>query len=210
MIVIAGKPFLEHQINLLRKHSVLDIVLCIGYRGERIRKYFGDGSVFGVKINYSDDGDQLLGTAGSLKKAEDLLADRFFLTFGDSFPLIDYKRAWATFVAGGKSAMMVVLQNYDKYCESNTVVREGLVTLYSKRMKVPDMTYVEFGVTFLKHEALELIPIEVPVDLEELYSALIKQQAMAAFEVSQRVCEIGTLQGLEEFRVLTESGQIPL
>jgi len=208
MIVIAGKPFLEHQINLLRKNSVLDIVLCIGYRGEKIRKYFGGGSAFGVRIKYSDDGDQLLGTGGSLKKAKDLLADRFFLTFGDSYPLIDYRGAWNRFIAGNKDALMVVLRNFDKYCPSNVAVKDGLVTKYSKKQRTPEMSYVEFGVTFLKRQSLELIPVRTPVDLEVLYSALIKMEGLAALEVEQRIYEIGSYDGLEEFRSMIESAKV--
>src|SRR5208337_3829133 len=88
MIPVAGKPFLEYEINLLKRAGVSDLVICSGYMGETIRNHFGDGGGYGVRIRYSDDGDILLGTAGSLKNAEALLADRFFITFGDAYPIL--------------------------------------------------------------------------------------------------------------------------
>jgi len=210
MIPIAGKPFLEHQINLLKRNSITDIVLCVGYRGQAIRDYFRNGETLGVSLRYSDDGDRLLGTAGALKNARDILNDRFFVTFGDSFPVLDYKAAWNRFVASEKLALMVVYRNLDQYDTSNTVVELGLVREYSKRRKSSGMSYVEFGVTFLQRTTLELVPANSPVDLEDLYRPIIESGEMAALEVKQRIFEIGSPQGLEEFRKLAESGKILL
>src|SRR3954468_11982989 len=77
LINIAGEPFLAHQLRLLRRAGLRKVVLCIGYHGEMIEEKFGDGTV-GMKLTYSSDGTQLLGTGGALKKALPLLGDRFF------------------------------------------------------------------------------------------------------------------------------------
>jgi len=210
MVQIAGKPFLEHQINLLRRNSVDDFVLCIGYRGEAIRNYFGDGWSLGVRIRYSDDGDQLLGTAGSLKKARHLLDDKFFITFGDAYPILDYEAAWNYFLSTGKIALMVVYKNSDKHGRSNTVVRKGFVAFYSKKRREVGMEYIEFGVTFIDKRATDMIPEAYPVDLETLYSLIISKREMAALEVKQRIYDIGSPEGLAEFRDLVSAGQIQL
>src|SRR5208337_2496425 len=125
MVPVANKPFLEYEISLLKRAGVDDYVICVGYRGETIRSYFADGGPFGVRIRYSDDGDMLLGTAGSLKNAKALLAGRFFITFGDAYSILDYHAAWNRFLSTGKIAMMVVLKNANKYGRSNTVVQKG-------------------------------------------------------------------------------------
>src|SRR5258707_12469350 len=64
----AGRPFLEHQITLLRKNGISEIFLCVGYLGEMTEELFGDGNQFGMEIIYSHDGDKLLGTGGTIKK----------------------------------------------------------------------------------------------------------------------------------------------
>jgi NDP-sugar pyrophosphorylase family protein len=211
MIPVASKPFLEHEINLLKRASVDDFVICIGYRGETIRSHFDDGRPFGVRIRYSDDGDRLLGTAGSLKKAEALLADRFFITFGDAYPILDYRAAWRRFLSSGRIAMMTVFRNGNRYGRSNTVVQDGKVTFYSKKENVPGMEYIEFGVTFMNKQALDMIMSDnYPIDLEMLYRRIISNNQMAALEVKQRIYDVGSPEGLGEFRELVGSGQIQL
>ena len=210
MLRIADKPFLEHTIRLLKLNSVDDLVICVAYRGEAIRDYFGDGQSFGVRIRYSEDGSRLAGTAGSLREARDLLSDRFFITFGDSYPILDYQAAWNAFLQTGKKALMVVCRNFDRYGKSNTVVADGLVTFYSKKERPSGMDYIEFGVTFMDKRVTQMIPANYPVDLEVLYRRLIAEKEIAALEVQQRIYDIGSQEGLNEFRRLVDTGQLEL
>src|SRR5690348_17236437 len=109
MVPVQGKPFLEHQIALVRAHGVTDLVLCVGHLYQPIEAYFGDGSRFGLRIRYSVEADRLLGTGGALKQAEPLLEDRFFLMYGDSYLLYDYAEVMAR--ARDHEALMVVYHN---------------------------------------------------------------------------------------------------
>src|SRR5438045_6556066 len=69
LLPVAGKPFLSHQLELLRAQGIGRIVLCAGYLGEMIERDFGDGQEWGKKIEYSFDGPALLSTGGALQKA---------------------------------------------------------------------------------------------------------------------------------------------
>ncbi|MCK5022705.1 MAG: HAD-IIIA family hydrolase [Candidatus Aenigmarchaeota archaeon] len=82
MIKIGEKPVLEHQIMLLKRNGITDIILCVKHISGVIKNYFGDGSKFGVKISYSEE-DEFLGTAGALKFAEKMIKDDFVLLYGD-------------------------------------------------------------------------------------------------------------------------------
>src|SRR5258708_16325739 len=77
LVEVAGRPFLEHQITLLRKNGISEIFLCVGYLGEMIEELFGDGKQFGMEIIYSYDGDKLLGTGGAIKKLQTTLLEDF-------------------------------------------------------------------------------------------------------------------------------------
>src|SRR4051794_31517259 len=77
LIEIAGEPFLAHQLRLLRRNGFERVVLCIGYLADQIRDFAGDGSAFGLRIDYSVDGPRLLGTAGAIRRALPLLGDSF-------------------------------------------------------------------------------------------------------------------------------------
>jgi D-glycero-alpha-D-manno-heptose 1-phosphate guanylyltransferase len=85
---IDGKPFLEYQIEFLKKYRITDIVLCIGYLGEKIERHFSNGTEYGVSIAYSSERN-LLGTGGALKNARKLLHKRFFVLNGDTIFLIN-------------------------------------------------------------------------------------------------------------------------
>lgn len=106
MIQICGKPILEHQIDNLKASGLTDIILVIGYLGDKIKEYFGDGSKFGVNIEYFVE-DHPLGTAGALFKMPQLTED-FLLLCGDVIIDMDFNRfiafhkehkAWASLVA---------------------------------------------------------------------------------------------------------------
>ena len=106
MINICGKPILEHQIENLKACGLTDIILVIGYLGDKIKEYFGDGSKFGVNIEYFVE-DHPLGTAGALFKMPQLTED-FLLLCGDVIIDVDFNRfiafhkehkAWASLVA---------------------------------------------------------------------------------------------------------------
>ncbi len=106
MISICGKPILEYQIENLKTCGLTDIILVIGYLGDKIKDYFGDGSKFDVKIEYFIE-DHPLGTAGALFKMPQLTED-FLLLCGDVIMDVDFNRfiefhkshkAWASLMS---------------------------------------------------------------------------------------------------------------
>ena len=106
MIEICGKPILGWQVENLKACGLTDITLVIGHLGNVIREYFGDGSRFGVNIDYFLE-DRPLGTAGALFKMPQLTED-FLLMCGDVMLDVDFNRfiefhkankAWASLMA---------------------------------------------------------------------------------------------------------------
>jgi NDP-sugar pyrophosphorylase family protein len=84
MVPVAGKPILEYQLDLLKKHGVREAVLLVGWFGEAVEEYFGDGSRLGMHIEYSyEDPDHRLGTAGPIKAARRLVDGTFLAMNGD-------------------------------------------------------------------------------------------------------------------------------
>lgn len=84
MVKVGGKPILEHQLELLSKHGVDEAVLLVGWCGDQVEKYFGDGSRLGMHIEYSyEDPDNRLGTAGPIKAAKDKIDGTFIVMNGD-------------------------------------------------------------------------------------------------------------------------------
>jgi N-acetyl-alpha-D-muramate 1-phosphate uridylyltransferase len=202
MLLVAGKPFLEHQIALLRKSAVHNIVLCVGYLSEMIQDYFGDGSRFGVTITYSRETETLLGTGGALRNAAPFLEEEFLVTYGDSYLMLDYHHVMQVFRSSGMPGMMVVYRNEDRWDRSNVVVENSMVTFYSKTDRPPNTVYIDAGVSALRKEALRLLPHQDPVGLDILLHDLTVQGRLHAYETNQRFYEIGSLAGLNELQEL--------
>jgi len=110
-----AKPFFSHQLRLLKKAGLTHLVLCIGYLGEKIVELYGDGSKWGVKIEYSFDGPKLLGTGGALIQALPKLGEAFYVLYGDSYLPIDYLACGEAFRRSGRLGLMTVYENHERY-----------------------------------------------------------------------------------------------
>jgi mannose-1-phosphate guanylyltransferase/phosphomannomutase len=92
LVPVVGLPVMEHILNLLRQHGITDVVVTLAYLGADIRNHFGDGSDYGMSIEYVVE-DSPLGTAGSVKNAAHLLDETFLVISGDA--LTDFDLTWA-------------------------------------------------------------------------------------------------------------------
>lgn len=91
MIPIRGRPIVEHILDLLRNADIRNVTILVGPLGDKIRNYFGDGSSFGMKISYVQEGKRS-GTAGGLRKAADPSSgEPLLLIYGDVLAEIDLK-----------------------------------------------------------------------------------------------------------------------
>jgi NDP-sugar pyrophosphorylase family protein len=198
LVEVAGRPFIDHQLELLRSQGVRRVVLCLGHLGEMVREHVGDGSAFGVEAAYSFDGDRLLGTGGALKRAAELLGPVFWVLYGDSYLEIDYRAILADFGQRDSLGLMTVLQNQDRWDRSNVIFRDGRLVWYSKRAPSPEMTHIDYGALLLRREVLDRVPADEPHDLADLLSDLSAEGRLAGYEVHGRFYEIGSPAGLAE------------
>ena len=136
LLEVAGRPFIEWQIIQFRGQGFADFVICAGYLGEQIEALLGDGTSYGVSIRYSYDGEKLLGTAGALRKAADLLSDPFLVIYGDSYLEIDYRAVLKSYQYSDSPALMTVYANGDRWDSSNVEFVGGRIRCYDK--KKPD------------------------------------------------------------------------
>jgi NDP-sugar pyrophosphorylase family protein len=198
MMPVGGRPFLEYELRLLRGEGIDDFVFCVGYLGERIQNHFGDGRAFGVSIRYSWDGPVLLGPAGALKRAGELLGDSFFVTYGDAYLRAPYRAIMGALLSSRKLAVMATYRNENRHGRSDVAVKGGLVVRYQKKGG-SRLRWINYGVTALKKEALSLIPGGVGSGEEEFYGKLIARRELLSFPVSKRFYEIGTPESMAEF-----------
>jgi NDP-sugar pyrophosphorylase family protein len=200
LVDVNGEPFLAHQLRLLASRGVRRVVLCIGYKGEMIRNWAGDGSRFGVRLEYSEDGPVLLGTAGAVRKALPMLGERFFVLYGDSYLPCDYRAVQQAFLAAGKPALMTVYRNEGRWDQSNVEFHAGRILAYDKRRPSERMRHIDYGLGVFESSVFAALTPGQTHDLADLYGELLARGDLAAFEVAERFWEVGSEAGWQELR----------
>ncbi len=201
MIQVMGKPYLEYQLQYLKSYNITDILFCVGYLGEKVQNYFGDGQSRDLSITYSFE-EKPLGTGGALKNAGNHLDDCFYLIYGDSFLPINYSSIEGHFFEVDKAILMVLYNNREDTSVTNNVSLDnrGMVTQYEKDNSNSFLQYVDAGVLVLKKEILDSMPPEKEVSLEqEIFPDYIARQECAGYITRERFYDIGTPERLKQF-----------
>ena len=200
LLDVAGKPFAVRQIELLKEHGLKEIVFCLGHLGEQVETSLGDGSRWGVKLNYVFDGPRPQGTGGALRRALPFLGEAFLVLYGDSYLDCDYEEIIRAFRTAGKQALMTVFRNAGQWDRSNVLFQGGRIQRYDKQLPSREMQHIDYGLGVLQAGVIEAYPSGESLDLADIYQHLLAKGELAGFEVKQRFYEIGSLDGLEETR----------
>jgi NDP-sugar pyrophosphorylase family protein len=208
LVEVAGRPFAEHQIALLRSHGVTDIVFLVGHLGEMVRDHLGDGARFGVTLRYVFDGPHPRGTGGAIRRALDEFADPFFVLYGDSYLECDYRAVERAFRGGPADGLMTVCRNDDQWDRSNVRFVDGRIEAYDKSGATPGMHHIDYGLGAFRKAAFSGRGEDEAFDLAALYQQLLGGGRLQAFEVAGRFYEIGSPAGLEETRAHLSTARV--
>jgi N-acetyl-alpha-D-muramate 1-phosphate uridylyltransferase len=198
LMSVAGRPFIFHQLELLKSQGIERVVLCVGHLGEQVRAAVGDGRALGLSITYSFDGTPLLGTGGAIKQALPLLGEHFFVLYGDAYLPCSFGAVQAAYEASRQPALMTVVRNENRWDRSNAIFDGDAVLDYDKQSARGDLSHIDFGVSVLRSTVFAPYAGRRYIDLAEICGTLSRQGLLAGFEVSQRFYEIGSLQGMRE------------
>jgi len=202
LVEVAGEPFFSHQLRLLRRAGLTHIVLCVGHLGEQIVAAYGDGSKWGVRLDYSFDGPKLLGTGGALIRALPKLGDAFYVLYGDSYLPTDYLAVGKAFQDSGRLGLMTVYENHGRYETSNVWFEGGEIKAYDKKHPKPQMHHVDYGLGVFRSAAFDGFSRKTPVDLADVQQGLVARGQLAGCEIRERFYEIGSHAGLNELDAL--------
>lgn len=164
MIKIGGKPVLEHEIECLREQGFTDIIITVSHLGHIIMDYFGDGSKFGVHIEYFDEGTTPLGNAGALFKLKDRLTGDFLLLNADAIFDVDFNRFVNYHKAKGGLVTLFTHPNNHPY-DSGLIISDDNKTVTSWLTKEDErpkwyQNRVNAGIHIINPAALDMAGIE--------------------------------------------------
>jgi len=197
LLEVAGRPFIDWQLELLAGSGIREVVLCIAHLGEAIRAHVGDGVRHGLSVRYAvEDPGRLLGTAGALRAAVALLSPRFVVTYGDSYLPFDYGEPLRLLERQADcEGVMAVYRNAGRFEPSNVVTDGGWVLRYEKPPAGPEFDHIDYGATALRREVVEALPPGVPFGLDRVQADLAARGRLRALVVHDRFFEVGSPSG---------------
>lgn len=200
MAPIAGRPFLEWQLMLLRVQGITDIVLCVGYLADKVIDYFGDGSKFGLNIDYSIE-EEPLGTSGAILNASKFIDGTFLLLNGDTFFDVDY-RGLLDFHET-KEAMLslslVMAEDATRYGSVKVDITNRVKGFEEKRADIQALGYINAGVYAIEPSILDYIAPHKVVSLEnDVIPTIIGREPVFGYISDGYFIDIGTPESYEE------------
>lgn len=195
LLPIKGKPILEHLIENLRKADIREIIICVGYLGEKIKEYFGDGNKIGVKIQYSKE--QIpLGTGGAIKKIHHFVKNESFLVLhGDILTNLNLKDL-INFHKEQENVGTAALIQTNNPLPFGQFELHGttIVGFYDKTKQGEEKSHlVNTGVYIFDNKIFDYFPKEKNVFmLENILKQLILDKKLSGFVFEDQWFDIGT------------------
>ena len=166
MADVCGHPFLEYLIEELKKHDITNIVMAVGYKGNLIEEYFGNGEKLGVNIQYSYEKQQL-GTAGAIKNAEKYLSEpEFFVLNADTFYQAVYKDAFTLFKSENADMVLVLRRVEDVSRYGSVRLEKQRIMGFNEKVSEQCSGLINGGIYLLKRAVLNAIPSGKKCSLE--------------------------------------------
>lgn len=202
MIPVAGLPFAERLVAWLRDAGVERVLFLGGWHAEALVSHFGDGSRFGIVVEYSI-APPTTETAQRVRRAASMLDRQFLLLYGDNYCPIDLGESEARWLSSRLPAQMTVYDNRDGYSRANVAWDEqGKVRIYDPWRQQPGLAGVDIGFLFLDRQSLDLIGEENTGLGQALFPELVRREMMGAYVTRHRYYGPAHGKRLEETEVL--------
>src|SRR3954447_1215303 len=210
MIEFHGRPFLAYMIEMLRDAGFESVLLLLGYRADVIQDYFGDGSRFGIDIEYSVSAPEDL-TVRRVQLAADRIESTFMLLYCDNYWPMRIDHMWSHYRAVGKPAMITVYRNSDGYSKDSVKVHPcGNVEVFDRSRTTPGLKGVEISYAILTRAVLDLMPEEDALFEEAVYPRLVEMGQLSAYVTDHRYYSVGSLHRLPSTKEFLARGPVAL
>jgi len=206
MLPIGGKPLLERTVNWLKGYGVREVVLCVAYLKNQIIEYFGDGSKFGVSIEYAE-ADMPLGTGGQLKTAERHLSGDFLAMNGDIVTTLNLD-SLVYFHESRRGDGTIALKKFEVKIPYGYITVDSDSTIMNFQEKPVLSFFANAGVYVLRSDVFDFIPSNSVVSLEtDVFPKMIAAgKRLNSYYEDAYWADVGTLTDFERVdkELLTE------
>ena len=191
MVPIIDRPILYYIVNLLKANGITEIAMTLNYMPQKIINYFKDGSKFGVTIEYFIENEPL-GTAGSIKNAEEFIDGTFVVISGDAFTNVSIKEA-IDFHKRNNGIMTIVAKEVEDPNGFGVLKTDekGRVTEFVEKPEMASGNLINTGIYVCDKKVLDYIPDGFYDFGRELLPSLIG--GLYAISTDKYWSDIGTL-----------------
>jgi NDP-sugar pyrophosphorylase family protein len=216
MVKVGPKPVLEHNLDLFKKVGFSEFIFALCYLPETISNYFGDGSKWGVKIDYTYENPEVpLGTAGAITLAKDKVNSTFVVTYGDSIRVVDVGKMLSYHREKGAFATICIYKRYG--VDPKSMIKtdtEGRILEFKER-PVPeelteDFVWANAALYIFEPDIFDYIKEGEMVDFgKDVFPKLLEdQQKVYSFPMDGYFIDIGNKEKLDKANVDFEKGLI--
>ena len=199
MLKVGNKSILETIVENFKGYGYTNIVMCLNYKSEIIQDYFGDGSEFGVNIEYIVE-EKRMGTAGALSLLKDNSKEPFFVMNGDLLTNVNFEKIHECYLLNNAQALMCV-REYESQVPYGVINIEN-TKIVSVEEKPTQKFFVNAGIYMLNPEVLKYIPKNEFYNMTTLFEKLIdKDKNIISFPIDGYWLDIGRF---EEYKKANE------
>lgn len=213
MIHVANKPILEHQIELAKRYNLNEIIILSEYKGEVIKKYFGNGKKWGVNIRHHRESVPL-GTAGAVRAIENWIDNDFFVFYGDVMMDIDLDSLLSAHLNRKPIATLVVHPNDHPYDSDLVEINnDNKITAFHNKPHENGRFFrnlVNAALYVLSPKILRYIKKDIYSDFaKDVFTKVVASgESIYAYNTSEYIKDIGTVERLKEVYRDVISGKV--
>ncbi len=193
MIPLQGRPILQHTLELLKKYGITEIYISIGYKGEKIKEYFGDGSRFGLSITYIEE-DKPLGTAGPLKLARNYLTETFVMCNADELKDIDIIDMYLFHKENNAKATIALTTVQDPSVYGVAKLQGNRIVEFIEKPKNPPSNLINAGFYIVEPEVVSLVPNGFSMIEKEIFPKIAKDGRLFGYSFTGQWFDTGSME----------------
>jgi NDP-sugar pyrophosphorylase family protein len=193
LLTVGGHPFIDLKLAELVAGGAEEIVLLVGHNADALERHVGATDAPGrAQVRCVEDGPELLGTGGAIRRALADLPDRFWITYGDTLLDVPMDVVEQFCDSSGADGVMVVLENEDRWEPSNVSIADDRVVAYEKGAAPGTHRFIDYGMLLLRREAFDAVPPGTAFDLGRVLLDQIARRQLGAWPATERFRDIGT------------------
>lgn len=199
LLPVHDKTLLEHLFDLFKKFGIKDIIIAIGYKGDKIKEHIGNGRRFGVNVTYVEE-SKALGTAGPLKLARPYLKDTFIVTNADELKDMDLMDMFLFHKENNATATIALYSVDDPSAYGVARLQGNRILEFVEKPKKDDApsNFINSGLYILEPEVLDLIPDGYAMLEKDIFPQLATSGKLFGYPFSGQWLNTGTLELYEK------------